>query len=225
MKERPILFSGPMVKAILAGTKTQTRRLVSPQPEHRPHHEYGDGVWQQRIQGGRGARLNVECVVTLYKPKGPRTEETRVVPLEEWLLRRCPYGVGDRLWVRETFASDGIDTLYAADCRPEDLIEERAIRRAHPGIGAEFPGGKWRPSIFMPRKLSRLTLEVTEVRVRRLQEISEEDAKAEGMDPGTGENVAWCRFQFSTLWDSINGKRAPWASNPWVWAITFRRVD
>lgn len=80
---------------------------------------------------------------------------------------------------------------------------------------------RWKPSIFMPRKLSRITLEVTEVCVQRLQEISEDDAQAEGLSLDTERTFAQT---FAILWDSINGKRAPWASSPWVWAVTFRRL-
>jgi hypothetical protein len=142
----------------------------------------------------------------------------------------CPYGYpSDRLWVRETWARSNDarstkftdDVLYAAD------FSSRWRGDAH------FDG-RWRPSIHMPRWASRITLEITEVRVQRLQGISEEDAFAEGvaanpyhMADGTideGMSIS-ARANFASLWDSINGSRAPWSENPWVWAITFKRVE
>ena len=134
----------------------------------------------------------------------------------------CPYGVtGDRLWVRETWArltGNGHRFVYRADGEDPrtgwDEVEP-----------AQRPRMTWTPSIHMPRVASRITLEVTDVRVERLQAISEEDARAEGIAlepailPG---HAAGC---FSRLWDEINGKRAPWSSNPWVWAVTFRMTS
>lgn len=180
MKERGIIFSGPMVYAIQEDRKTQTRRIVKPQPDGETvmHVNYGHG-WSEAL--------------------------------------RCPYGVaGDRLWVRETFALEsksyaGDKVRYRADGKPTS--------------------GAWRPSIHMPRWASRITLEITGVRVERLQEISEADAKAEGVIP-TGRRAThkWCngedvshRRQFADLWDSLHGKGA-WEQNPWVWVVEFRRL-
>lgn len=175
MAERPILFSGEMVLAILDGRKTMTRRVVKPQPEPDtdcPHH-VGTGI-------ERKARI-------------------------------CPYGKpGDRLWVRETFCSfpDG-NIFYRAD------NDERA------------PMKGWKPSIFMPRALSRITLEIKNVRVERLQDISENDAKAEGTDGerylGQGFDHCVYREAFRTLWESINGPGS-WESNPWVWVVEFKQI-
>lgn len=134
----------------------------------------------------------------------------------------CPYGEpGDRLWVRETWAPNemtvGESTLYAADGRPPY---------------GNLSVSRWRPSIHMPRGLSRITLEVTAVRVERLQAISEEDAKAEGVDlkpeawPDSPQAMPISlkpRFAFELLWKSINGD-ASWAANPWVWVVEFKRV-
>lgn len=190
MKERPILFSGAMVRAILAGTKTQTRRIAS-------------------VRG-------IGCEYL--------TNPSAQVP--------CPYGAPyDRLWVRETWAGDDCcGFVYRADHPNADLKRgdlddgEQSIR-------------EWRPSIFMPRDACRITLEIVSVRVGRLSDITEADALAEGF---TRENVPpllkkadpkriWPiarnkRELFSLGWDAINGKRAPWASNPWVWRVEFRRV-
>lgn len=202
MKERPILFSSPMVRAILDGSKTQTRRVMTPQPDHLQHYEW------------RGKRI-----------------------------------VGDRLWVRETWCFAHPDSW--------DAGPDAAIGRP---LGPPCPDGTrqfawyaatdadvvnsdddnrspWKPSIHMPRWASRITLEITEVRVQCLQDISEDDAHAEGCvcdDEPCDHTRQSCadvgclgkthRSSFCTLWDSINAKRAPWSSNPWVWALTFRRI-
>lgn len=222
MPEKPILFSGPMVRAILAGTKTQTRRIVKPQPKGRL------SPWDMASEPGDvyiDGSVPVRCVESRGRNKRDAGElSLRPVP--------CPYGVpGDRLWVREAWRQNDA---------PSDCVHYMADED-------ECSGGPWRPSIHMPRWASRITLEVTEVRVQRLQEISEEDAKAEGVNavcPGCGQTLAqddeteahWIcedgndgvpfehRVGFERLWGLINGKRAPWSSNPWVWAITFRRI-
>lgn len=194
MKERPILFAGPMVRAILARTKTQTRRLMRPQPSR---------------------------VITLPV-------------VGRYFQKPCPYGVpGDRLWVRETHLLDPPidgtwpsvgDTFASVDDIPDRYrTPEHVIYRAScEWSGEQQARWRWRPSIQMPRWASRLTLEVTDVRVQRLQDISEDDADAEGVHPCEGALTA--RLALAMLWDSINQKRAPWASNPWVWAVTFRRL-
>lgn len=214
MKERPILFSSPMVLAILEGRKTQTRRIMN-LIEFQPCTASGDG-WDWDFRDRRG-RWNSYTTKQLVESK------------------RNPYGTpGDRLWVRETWGRCDRDrVIYRAD-DIDALAKERNW--------VSWP--TWRPSIFMPRWASRITLEVTEVRVQRLHEISEEDAKAEGVTPYTppdghisldqrvpGPGFDRCRLgdqphrlPFADLWDTINGKRAPWSSNPWVWAISFRRV-
>ena len=234
MKERPLIFTGESVRAILAGTKTQTRRLLKLAPTERA----------------------ISCIVpavgsdgSLWDAEGD--DDKGLV----WHSLACPYGVpGDRLWVRETWC-------------PEYESRGSYLYRADPSSdGAIFPdGGHWHPSIFMPRRASRITLEVTEVRVQRVQEISEEDAKAEGCE-ATGPVKMWggfermadgtragvhggadpngpppewmehpeleeviparsARYCFEMRWWSINGKRALWSSNPWVWVLSFRRVQ
>jgi hypothetical protein len=223
MKERPILFSAPRVRALLAGTKTQTRRIVKPQPQH--------------PQFGSMLACDDEGI-ELYLHGGPLLP--RAI--------RCPFGpAGDRLWVRETHAivprtayrcSEGVHQTL----RPDD-DHDAAIYRA--GWERSTGGIRWRSSIHMPRWASRILLEVTEVRVERLQDISEADAIAEGIERLTndfggvrwrhygskalnleGWSAAWefARNSYASLWDSINGPGS-WDANPFVWAITFRRID
>lgn len=218
MKERPIIFSGEMVKAILEGRKTQTRRVVEPQPPE-------EVLRSERCSGpdcGDGFHFIA------------KRGEFREREICEWHCK-CPYGVpGDRLWVRETFWHQPADYDLIA-CTKVKLEDEVVIYRAdHDAAGDNF---KWRPSIFMPHDLSRITLEITDVRVQRLQEIILEDCLAEGIDvPGRDRMLkigpikrecdeAHCRAYFRALWDSINAKKHPWHSDPWVWTITFRRIE
>ena len=217
MKERPILFSGPMVRAILDGTKTQTRRVVKPQPDLSILKEsYRDLEFEFR-------RMPVLGPTHVPSEWGfcAKYDKPNCVPIHGY---KCPYGtIGDRLWVRETWAP-----------HPQDqaTIFYRATVDTEPGI--RVWDGPWKPSIYMPRWASRITLEITGIRVERVQDISDEDARAEGL---------WCRFDgqgcegkchkcsetarvaFRTLWDSTNAKRHPWASNPWVWVIEFGRAE
>jgi hypothetical protein len=215
-KERPILFSAPMVLALLAGTKVQTRRLVTPQPgppgpSHAYRHET-EGWWTFGDNSGR--------------------------------LWRCPYGsAGDRLWVRETWRTeeregDLVDGIrFAAD---DAFVPIASTREAAERWVEDHDNGrhrdKWRPSIFLRRWASRITLEITGVRVERLQEISEGDAEAEGVTPFPHDPEGDCwtdgkhRTAFEYLWGEINGwpgqkgARATFESNPWVWVVSFKRV-
>lgn len=212
MKERPILFSGPMVCAILEGKKTQTRRVW------KPRREYAD-----QVEDGYGMPF-------WFDDAGYDHEQP------------CPYGKpGDRLWVRETtciaprhFATPD-DTCvvdyegfarfvsYRADGHPEDAMRDYKL--------------KWTPAIHVPRWASRITLEVVAVRVERLQDITEEDARAEGIQVSElgeiasatlelikGEQWAAAVLQYAELWQSINGEGS-WAANPWVWVVEFKRVE
>lgn len=211
MKERPILFSAPMVRAVLDGKKTQTRRLIRPQPE------LLDDAWywtHPRYDNGLGVLYFHSKVVTQA--------------LRDCMARCSPYGVpGDELWVRETWMQaykrtrihSGVTYLADYGYR-NDLISEREAREHW----------TWRPSIFMRRTDSRIQLRITSVRVERLQEISADDVRAEGVTlpptelfphTNTGFKLG---VQFEKLWDSINAKRAPWASNPWVWVVNFERM-
>lgn len=203
MKERPILFSAPMVRAILSGAKTQTRR-PAPVREPRP------GVFEIT----RGVHLvGNEAAVR-----------------EDWLKYMTnPYGMpGDRLWVRETWAHDA-ESLDDLRAMVEDIVMGSNCGPYYRADAVhENSGLTWRPSIHMPRWASRITLEITDVRVQRLQDISEDDAKAEGVDPYEwpgGPARPNAREAFRELWDRINGKRATWDSNPWVWVVSFQRVE
>lgn len=209
MSERPIIFSGAMVRAILEGQKTQTRRiapLLLPGEKHYIHAESHD----------------------------------------EWLKKRvsqCPHGKpGDRLWVREEWRphsalEDGpITVQFRADNATKCTAHRHGSgeyeawcdRIATEAAEVYERGGeqRWRPSIHMPRWASRITLEIEDVRVQRVQDISEDDARAEGVEPHTVgcSSVKRHISAFADLWDSINAKRGyGWDANPWVWAITFRR--
>lgn len=251
MKERPVLFSAPMVLALLAGTKTQTRRILkntgTDAPVKEPWEDWGAGTFGSCATDGTSAIIH------------------------------CPYGQpGDRLWVREAWGYRGggwsnktptvrdVDIEYRADS-----TKRRFIRGADDGAGipkqhlpSKFDGVRrlsecetdeqadlsieygdwmtrwwrqWRPSIHMPRWASRITLEVTGVRVERLNDISEEDAKDEGAKPVVYDPGGDCwtateaarltphKVGFEYLWWSISGPGS-WAVNPWVWTISLRRL-
>ena len=201
---KPIIFSTPMVKAILAGNKTQTRRVIKPQPKSKMvKFEYGNLVGYQMISSCWNE-------VARHKP---------------------PYKPGDVLYVRETFAkyTDSIGTGYAYaappifenyDCEPDEV------------------DWNWSPSIHMPREAARIFLKVVDVRVERLQDISENGAIAEGIrhecgdcteceGESAGKNCTDYCLSFAELWDSIHAKRPEfqWNRNPWVWVITFERTE
>jgi len=201
MKERPILFSGPMVRAILEGRKTQTRRVVKPQ-----------------------SAILTDEMARVLGVQPPAQQNAPVIS--------CPYGVpGDRLWVRETYAWSGDSSIPEAD----RIASGEVWYRADGGRGG---GIRWRPSIFMPRWASRILLEITGVRVERLQDISEADCWAEGIDAVDGvfdESIPAMAQRmgrlcedaaptFACLWESINGTDS-WNANPLVWVVSFRRVE
>lgn len=210
VRERPILFSGPMVRAILAGTKTQTRRVVK---------DATGAFWDHAAWTPHVERDGIHW----------RTNDAHRFLMHH---HRPPYGFrGDRLWVRETWAPFSHPELFtcvkfAADkavMKPTMWTNEQGA-----WCEAHEEDDVWRPSIHMPRWASRLTLEVVAVRVERLQDISESDARAEGY-PGTevnGRHIPWSpRGWFTALWDSLKAARGfGWAANPWVWVVEFRRV-
>jgi hypothetical protein len=200
MKERSILFSAPMVRALLAGTKTQTRRIIK-----RPLNHPGRTVYTYY---GPGKNNPAHASVAIANgPDSPDGSDEKV---------RCPYGAaGDRLWVRETWAPRDQQALKQRD---RAMLYYRAD-----GEREHETDGKWRPSIFMPRWASRITLEVTGVRVEQLQEITESDAKAEGVDPVVAK-LPTHRDAYRSLWGEINGAGS-WDENPWVWVIEFKRLS
>lgn len=228
VKERPILFSGPMVRAILDGRKTQTRRIVNPQPSAETK------AWWSCVSSSE------KSFVGKWTPRDSKHVKSN--PKATGASVRCPYGdFGDRLWVRESMRGI-IDTKCHAD--------ESMPVSAYVADGAHSWSGSYRtpwqysrtamPSIHMPRRLSRITLEITRVSVERLNEISESDAIAEGIESeqhrflgmhfkcyGELERLnQWTvnpKWSYETLWESINGSDS-WAVNPWVWVIEFKRV-
>lgn len=231
MKERPILFSGPMVRAILEGRKTVTRRVMSPQPDHAQIHVWNGRTicecesrawcWRDRVFHD----ANVDC-------HGTNTLGPMLAPF-------CPHGApGDRLWVRETMkrVDSGLRSevwTYDADGVP--VMLPRDDPRVPAMIAwAHHKKGSTCVSIHMPRWASRITLDVVSVRAERLQDITDEDIAREGVDRdalahlGLKDPIADDLLPvtvFAMGWNAINGKRAPWASNPWVWRVEFRRIE
>lgn len=221
MKERPILFSAPMVRAILAGTKTQTRRVVKPQP---PEHTYTVSVFHHPDP-------RPHFWAWTDSPNRPD-----LANLSDWSAP-CPYGQpGDRLWVRETWRhtassleearaiTEDIASGTAVDYRAtyiERCMRELGFSREDAEMADDFE--RWRPSIHMPLWASRIVLEITGVRVERLQDISRGDAMAEGCpfpNMAAGPDPSdWYR----ELWNEINGLNS-WTANPWVWVVEFKRV-
>jgi hypothetical protein len=238
MRERGIIFNAEMVRAVLSGSKTQTRRIITPQPFDRSWSRHDHQI---EIASGR-AELGdeIDGLLAYTKSSGGT-----------WHAK-CPFGQpGDRLWVRETFmdlTGTGIESTTGQ-------FEGYAYRTDTPAgsygdmVRKDY-GLKWTPSIHMPRKASRITLEITGVRVERLNSINENDAMAEGLAeiskdgrtykygipdrdgyPGTDDCGwpwhEWERYPISAyckLWSSIYGEES-WQANPWVWAIEFKRVE
>ncbi|ARS51532.1 hypothetical protein [Kushneria konosiri] len=240
-KERPILFSGPMVRALLDGRKTQTRRALKDQPPEGCGEIEGPSMFAPTVFVRGEAQPGPELF-------GAFSEDG------EWSIK-CPYGQpGDRLWVREAHVllprtayrgSIGTGTIDQVE-HPTDGYTAAVFREGFDRSGAP----RWRPSIHMPRWASRILLEVVSVRVERLKDISEKDAKAEGLAeiskdgkmfkfgipdrdglPGTDDH-GWpwrdwkhsARNAYWQLWESINGDGS-WDANPWVWVVEFKRID
>lgn len=225
MVDRPILFSAPMVKALLSGAKTQTRRVLKPQPE--PRFVIGPGI-------GREGHPREWVAAARREPDEDGWRR--------WAAGcETRFAVGDRLWVRETWRTvSGFDRLKPTDIPHGSLVSYDAGYDQEPNDGCR---GKTRVAIHMPRWASRLTLTVTDVRVQRLQEITHADAMAEGVHPpmphrapqggdcnGDPSGIDDCyRCAFRLLWMQINGVRANWYANPWIVALTFtvnkRNID
>ena len=200
MKARPILFSAPMVHALLDGSKTQTRRV--------------SGLHVINQDPGRYTYLG------LVSGPGQQHYAFRDEKNGATTLVRCPYGQpGDRLWVREAWRTVAeADALPPRDLTPAHRIWYEADTSQQPGAG------KLRPSMFMPRAASRITLEIVSIRVERLQDISEADALAEGCPVRDGVQGSHPTLWYSYLWEAINGLGS-WEANPYVWAVEFNRVN
>lgn len=225
MKQRPILMSAPMVRAILAGTKTQTRRAV------KRSNSLVDGwpatklIWDQLSFDGAWVDQGPS-------PAGNPGPYLKTPSAVEQQVHRVyfRYQTIEQLWVREAWHTDTSDLTYAR-AQHEDVMSSSPIcYRADPAH--HNAGRTWRPSIHMPRWASRITLEVTDVRVERLQDISEGDALAEGAPPSHHSidvisrqygHEDFSRSWYAQLWDQINGAGS-WDANPWVWVVCFRRV-
>lgn len=247
MKQRPILFSAPMVKALLAGKKTQTRRVVKPSIV--PHLEWQGGssddnsefdflgLMYDKWRDDNGKEMPAEWLA--YCNEYP---EEGVIPIGQG------YGaVGDQLWVREAFSCIGNEDGFHVDAsgniceleRAQRIYKASAVQKPdNYGLWTSPEGfdfdGRWTPSIFMPRWASRITLEITAIRIERLNEISESDAIAEGvpthiykekMGYGTYfRPTKTAKDSFKQLWESINGADS-WAENPWVWVVEFKVIE
>jgi hypothetical protein len=226
MPEHPILFSTPMVRAILSGQKTQTRRVVA-----RSNSIIGEGGdWDKLEFSGKHTWVDkpgcfeqpyiTEARIDTGFPdaNGVKNYQYLHVPYdfvnEGVVYRVYPrYQPGDRLWVRETWA-DLAEGTGDPDQHPKIIYKADATH--------EWSEQVWHPSIFLPRLFSRITLEITAVKVERGQEISELDAINEGIP--NGAYAVNPKTSYAKLWNSINGKKYPWASNPWVWVISFKRL-
>ncbi|WP_174634476.1 hypothetical protein [Yersinia thracica] len=243
MNEKPILFNAEMVQAILSGRKTQTRRIMKVQPEN-PH------LGLRRIIESKNSSENGKYFWSQSDACGTKPRSKTF---------SCPLGQpGDQLWVRETFAllgnEDGVcvdwqDNMVKGDEQEAARIYKASCEQRHGDYGLySIPNsaywkpdttnmkyeGTWRPSIHMPRWASRINLMITGVRVERLNDISQEDAQAEGMeltgwrptysDPDSGGEYETPYDNFAELWISIYGEES-WEANPWVWVIEFERME
>lgn len=229
MKERPILFSGAMVRALLDGSKTQTRRVMKPQPKPTPADYPGPAGhwWPSNI-----VQSMVHVEQELQNKSGG---------WERFANTICPYGrPGDRLWVRESWR--GVVEISPPGAPIEHGVaryvpDQKHCRRVEYAATQARDGEPWRPSIHMPRWASRILLEIVSVRVERLQDISVDDCRAEGIDQcyGLGSKaeiidlaIRMGKFKedvlrYATLWEQINGAGS-WDANPWVWVVEFKRV-
>lgn len=208
MRERPIVFGPESVRAILAGSKSQTRRVIKPQP-----------VVNE-------SELNICHPERAHIPLSERVNEAWQAG---YIDADCPYGApGDRLWVRERWAHFFKGETPGACVYLADAGTDRWRQAASEDFALNAWKGMWRSPLLMPRWASRLTLEITEVRVQRVQDLTVADAEAEGIDPTphamkpSGIDMV---LEYRHAWDALNAKRGfPWSSNPWVWVVEFKRV-
>jgi hypothetical protein len=239
VKERPVIFSGPMVKAILEGRKTQTRRICKPACDMGG--ELAGSVHPAKESGW----------IAWWPGNDPGLADFTKLAYQDGF--QCPYGKpGERLWVRESAYISQPNFGLPEDATHKDYDGQPRVVSYTVDMGfdakrcAQDYGVKCSPSIHMPRWASRITLEITSVKVERLQEISDEDCKAEGIehnwlgsDPCPPEYAdEWERYgsdleaepcyspkeSFQTLWETIHGPDS-WATNPWLWCISFRRIE
>lgn len=219
MKERGMIFNGEMVRSILDGRKTQTRRVMAVQPEH-------SNLGLRYITESKNARDNGKYFWS-------QSDATGMKALSKPFA--CPYGnPGDRIWVRETWQAIHEylnDDGYVDETRFARSIPKQEGRYWHSVFAAdnwtndrEYRGFPWRPAIHMPRWASRIMLEIIDVRVERLNAISDADANAEGVQANEHSPA---RYVFGELWQSIYGadNSQSWQVNPWVWVIEFKRLE
>lgn len=236
MTDRPILFSAPMVRALLEGRKTQTRRIITPNnlrvytgglDYSGSYVKPDEAMFEAAFNNARNFR-RIEHVIAWVTDPAPHQ---RSAVMSQW-TGRLQYAVGDRLWVREAWRADArLDKRSPKEIKTHHPSIEYLATDSQDSFGVM---GKNRVSIHMPRWASRITLDVIDVRVERLQDISEADAIAEGIE---GDTDGWKDYlmpstqccgsavgSFQTLWDSINGSAA-WKANPWVAAYTFNVIN
>lgn len=224
MKERPVLMHAKSINGILEGRKTQTRRIVKPRP---------DVPWK------------ISPIDDEWLVEGWPKQERAMQNFGRAHRIRCPYGKpGDQLWVRETFAISSVDGCLVSIARKERMPEGKTLADTDGGLDQTYLENldevrtaerlydpfleRWRPSIFMPRWACRLTLEIINIRVERVQSISEEDCFAEGVrildEIAPYKDCPNYRIHFHELWDETNGKGA-WQKNDWCWVLSFKRVE
>lgn len=223
----PILFSTDMVIANQKGIKTKTRRIVKPQPN------------ENGVSFMKSGPVDWESIY--HEEWTPYKWETKE---GESISKNCPFGeIGDTLWVRETFCYAGDNNVH--DCKEDYYTPIYRSSENGKDFEENCDGWRWRPSIFMPREASRMTLEITDIRVERLQDISEQDAIAEGIMELQQSNSQLlmngrlffdyskkkelfnegltAKESYKSLWNKINGKDS-WDSNPWVWIIGYKKI-
>ena len=208
MSEHSIIFNSEMVRAILEGRKTETRRVI------KNKWGYTTEDWNNALpHNGEKAVLYQPCYLKVC-PRNPNYDEgyiqRRIVPL---------WDIGDRLWVKETWQFGSVTHLTTEPYRSDILYKADEKVTLPTNI-------KWRSPIFMPRWVSRISLEITEVRVEKLQKISQRDIIAEGIEDSQAVFGLSPFIKFMKLWDSLNAKRGyGWDVNPWCWCISFKRID